>query len=186
VLWGKQDGPNEDRQVTDETTLPVRAEPLNSYRLASLAREVAMNMRNLPEILADYGIEPEDYKQVLTWPFYKSALEAAIIEWNGPLSTNQRIKIQAAAALEDALPSMAARMSHTDETLPAVVETGKLFAKLAGIGEQGQRGDIGEKFSITINLGEDKKLTFEKDITPKEPNPALEHQFIKDLPNEPS
>lgn len=167
--------------MTDEIKLPVRAEPLNSYRLASLAREVAMNMRELPAILADYGIEPDDYQQILTWPFYKSALEAAVIEWNGPLSTNQRIKIQAAAALEDALPRMAARMSQTDETLPAVVETGKLFAKLAGIGEQGQRGDGGEKFSITINLGDDKKLTFEKDVTPNKP--LIEQ---KEQTNEPS
>ena len=180
------DRPNEDLQLTDDSLLPVRAAPLNSFRLASLAREVAINIRGLPAILADYGVTPADYQQILTWPFYKTALEAAILDWRSDLSIEKRMKLEAAAALENAMPALAARMQSEQETLTAAVETGKLFAKIAGIGEQSKSLNSGEKFSITINLGEDKKLTFEKDITPKEPNPALEPQFMKDIEHEPS
>ena len=92
-----------------------------------------------------------------------------MIEWQSAENAQARIKIEAAVALEDALPAIAARMTKEGEALSGVVETGKLFAKLAQIGEGRSEGLPGEKFSITINLGEDKKLTFEKDVTPTPP-----------------
>jgi hypothetical protein len=167
--------------VTDESTLPVRAEPLNSYRLASLAQQVAVNLRPLSAIIADYGISEEDYKQILTWPFYKTALEAAILDWNSPMSAEKRMRLEAAMIVENNMPHVAARMTDSNETLTAVVEAGKWFIKIAGIGEPNKNPTAGEKFSITINLGEDKKLTFEKDVTPNQP---LLEQKVE--PNEPS
>ena len=95
---------------------------------------------------------------------------ASTIEWNSAMSTPDRIKIQAAAALEDKLPDLAIRMGNKSEGLPGVVEAAKLFAKIAGVGER-EMGAVasGERFSIVINLGADEKLTIG---APQEISPA--------------
>jgi hypothetical protein len=140
---------------------------LTPSSLAALAREVAMDIKVLPDILKHYKLTEETYIDICKVPFYKRALEVATIEWNSALSTHERLRIEAAASLEDALPGLSARMNNKDETLPAATEVGKLFAKIAGIGEPERGGAAAtEKFTITINLGADKKLEFTKDVTP--------------------
>jgi len=167
--------------VTEEPNLPVPVKMLTTHELAALAREVAYNIRPLAVILPDYGITQAQYNEYLLVPFFKNALEVLIIDWNKATSTEKRLQLQAQAGLEDALPTLAARMGDKESALPAAVETGKLFAKIAGIGEQGRDAHPGEKFSIVINLGEDKTLKFEKNVTPDKP--LLEQ---KEIPDEPS
>jgi hypothetical protein len=136
-------------------------------RLAMLANEIAMDMKELPDVLKLYKLSETDYEKVCKIPFYKNALETATIEWQSPLGTHARIRIESAAILEEALPGLSARMKSRDEAFPAAIEAGKLFAKIAGLGEPEKAGaSSGEKFTIEINLGEDKKLAYEKDITP--------------------
>lgn len=141
---------------------------LTPMGLAALAREVAMDIKELPEILKFYKLTDASYADICKIPFYARALEVAIIEWNSALSTHDRIKIEAAATLEDALHGLGARMKNKDEAFPAAIEAGKLFAKIAGLGEPGRtEGAPGEKFTININLGNDvPQLHFEKDVTP--------------------
>lgn len=154
-------------QNAPEVNLPAPLTDLAPARLAKLAREIAMNIRELPAILKDYGLTAQYYDEhILTNEFFKRALETIIIEWNGALSTHQRIKVEAAATLEDSLHNLAARMNTNDEALPAVVETAKLFAKIAGLGEPTQNANSGEKFVISIDLGEGKNITFERDVAP--------------------
>ena len=138
-------------------------------RLVALARELATNMRDRSLVLKDYGLTEERYQALLENHFFKNTLDVCIIEWNSADSAEKRIRLQSAAAIEDALPMLAARMSKEGEPLPGVVETGKLLAKLAHLGEDTARGNPAERFTITINLGDDKKLTFEKDVTPVAP-----------------
>jgi hypothetical protein len=135
--------------------------------LAALAREVAMDIKPLPDILKVYKLSEDDYLKISKIPFYCKALEAAAIEWNSALSTHDRIRIEAAAIMEDAMPGLSARMKSRDEALPAAIEAGKLFAKLAGLGEVNKAvAGSGEKFQITIDLGSDRRLEFTKDVTP--------------------
>ncbi len=133
-------------------------------KLASLAREIAMDIKTQALILKDYGLDQHQYDYLLANnEFFKAALHANTIEWNSALTTPDRLRIESAAILEDALPQLGARMVNKAEGMPGVVEAAKLFAKIAGVGEKEQGAKApGEKFSITINLGEDKKLVFEK------------------------
>ena len=152
---------------------------LTPMGLAALAREVAMDIKELPEILKFYKLTDATYADICKIPFYARALEVALIEWNSALSTPDRIKIEAAATLEDALHGLGARMKNKDEAFPAAIEAGKLFAKIAGLGEPGRaEGAPGEKFTININLGADTKLHYEKDVTPI--LPVIEDQYTKD------
>lgn len=154
--------------VTATVTTPlVPLPPLSLQELASLAREVAMDIRELKDILPDYKLSQAQYDRLLAHPFYEKALHAVTIEWNSALSTHQRIKIEAATILENGMIALGQRMVAKDESLPAAVEAGKLFTKLAGIGEQDRQAGPGEKFTITINLGADAKLSRTLDITPK-------------------
>lgn len=143
---------------------------ITPHLLAALAREVAMDIKELPDILKHYKLSQEDYEKIAKIPFYAKALESAVIEWNSALSTPTRIRLEAAAIIEDAMPKLAARMKHQDEAFPAAIEAGKLFTKLAGLDAADKTGNTtGEKFTININLGEDAKLRYEKDVTPAIP-----------------
>lgn len=136
--------------------LPILTGPM----LARLARELAMDIRATLEILKDYQLNKVQYDFLREHnEFFKAALTASTIEWNSAMSTQDRIRAQAAAALEDKLPDLAIRMGNKSEGLPGVVEAAKLFAKIAGVGER-DMGAVasGERFTITINLGADEKI----------------------------
>lgn len=142
-------------------------------KLAKLAREVAWNMRELPDILKQFNLSPEEYARIVEIPFYKKALETLTIEWESAGSTEDRIKLQALMGTEDALPLVIARIQNPDETLNSAIEGIKMLTSIAGVNKEKAGGNAAEKFVININLGEDHKLTFEKDITPKGPAGAI-------------
>jgi hypothetical protein len=137
-------------------------------KLAELAREVAMNIREIDDIIAVYKLTREQYDWLATHhEFYKHALHVSTVEWTSALTTPERVRLESAAILEDALPRLGARMVNQAEGLPGVVEAAKLFAKLAGLGEKevGDRAP-GERFKIEINLGADEKLTYQSKPDP--------------------
>lgn len=125
------------------------------HKVAALVRELAMNMYDVPVVLKKHGLSEAQYDTIKDNEFFKRTLEAETIEWNRPQSTTRRLAIEAAIALEDALPAVAARLSKANEPLPGVVELAKLFAKMAGVGENANAPAQSEKFKITINLGAD-------------------------------
>lgn len=135
-------------------------------RVAALVRDLAMNMYDLPYILAKHNLTAEQHAYLEKNEFFKRAVEMAVLEWNSPHSTQKRLAMEAAIALEDALPTMAARLSKPTEQLAGVVALASLFTKIAGIGENTPTQNIGEKFKITINLGADV-FEREKAIAPK-------------------
>ncbi len=138
---------------------------LNQSEIAALAREMAIAIKDPDLVLETFRITRDQFEAyVLKNTFYKRAFEAFVIEWESALSTKKRIELQSAAAIEDVLPKLSARMSSGTEGLGAVTETAKLLAKLAGIGEDKKTPTEGERFSITINLGADTKLQFEETI----------------------
>lgn len=166
--------PSPAAPVTVAVSPPAALPSLTPSDLAKLAREVVMQIRDLDDILAAFCITPEQYAAIAALPFFKHALEAISIEWNSSLSTAQRIKLSSQAILEDSLTKLGARMTDEKETLPAVVEAGKLFAKLGGVGEADKSQTIGEKFTININLGGDNKLAVEVGAaTPSEEPPTI-------------
>ena len=148
-------------------TAPVTGVPhphLDEPQMVVLARDMAWNIRDPDIILGALGVTQEQFDtHVKRNAFYKRAYETFLVEWESANSTNKRIAVKSAAALEDLLPSIGARMANAKEGLPAVVETAKLFAKLAGAGEEKRDSSPGEKFTITINLGADK-LRFEETV----------------------
>lgn len=152
----------EDPQATKDATKALIALPANlDYpALSKLARAVAMDIKERHVILQEFALTQTQYEYLEAYnEFYKGALAAACKEWHAPLSTQERIKMEAAAILEDTLPGLGARMQNKAEGLPGVIEAAKLFAKVAGVGER-ETGNAapGERFSINIDLGGDQKI----------------------------
>lgn len=141
---------------------------LSASELARLARDFAMDIKERHVILADNKLTEAQYDFIENHnEFYKAALHAACIEWHAPLSTPERIKVEAAAILEDSLIGLGVRMQSKTEGLPGVIEAAKLFAKVAGVGERETGpGAPGERFVINIDLGGGKTLTAETSPAP--------------------
>jgi hypothetical protein len=136
------------------------------FFLSRLAREITMEIRSKTEIIAGFGLTDEQYAEIEKLPYYVQRLKDISIEWNSTLSTNERNRLISASFVEHGLPMLGARMTDPNTPPRDAVEFLKAFGKIAGLGEPKTNMDTGGKFVININLGEDKKLTFEKDITP--------------------
>jgi hypothetical protein len=138
----------------------VKLPVMTPSELAKLAREIAMDIKERTLVFKEYALTETQYEFLeANNDFYKAALHAACIEWHAPLTTQERIKVEAAAILEDSLLGIGARMQNKSEGLPGVIEAAKLFAKVAGVGEREVGlGTPGERFTINIDLGGDQKL----------------------------
>ena len=148
--------------------LPVATPPFTLPELGKLAREMAVDLRDKKDILRDYNITDAEYDELLKIPSYARLLAALVKEWNSVTSTQDRIKFKSALAFEDGLETLATRMSNPNEPLSGAVETGKLLARIGGVGEGAVGGAKGEKFTINISLGTNK-LTFENETRPIQP-----------------
>lgn len=138
----------------------VQLPPLDWPTLARLAREIAMDIKERGTLLAEYKLNATQYEYLEAYnEFYRSALAASCKEWHAPLATSERLKIEAAAILEDGMVGLGARMQSRSEGLPGVIEAAKFFAKVAGVGErEAGAGAPGERFTINIDLGGDQKI----------------------------
>lgn len=135
--------------------------------LVQLAREIAMDIRDIETVLKDHGITPERFEKLKSMPRFRALVESEMVAWNGSLNTQERLKLKSASMLEEWLPELNARIHDPKETLTSKLEGGKLIARLAGAGLNGFNVESGggERFSVTINLGGDSKLTFNKEVT---------------------
>lgn len=131
---------------------------LTPVALAQLAREIAYDVGKLSVILSKYKLTQVHYDFLCEHnEFFRNALHGQIKEWQAIKTTQERIKLQAAAALEEQMPVLAHRMGRQSEELRDVVEAAKFFARVAGVDNPDQRhGPAGERFTITIDLGGDK------------------------------
>jgi hypothetical protein len=125
--------------------------------LAKLAREVAMNVRPLKDIIADYGLSKAAYEQVEAIEFFKRAKDQFTLEWNSTLSTEDRLKFCSLASLELLMPKLTARAMSREEPLTSATEVSKTLMKISGIGEKDDHRRPSDRFVIQINLGAGQK-----------------------------
>ena len=149
---------------------------LTADQLAKLAIELASGTFKLGDVLQTFNITVAQFERhIETNPYFKQAYDAAVLEWNSAKSAVKRIKIKSATSLEQSLPTLHRRLNDNAETLPAVVETAKLLAKLAGAGEEAQKqASSGERFTISINIGSKKVEQTVEPVLDLTPVPALE------------
>ena len=139
----------------------------NDVAMLRLAREIAMDVHSLDEILSTHGIDTQHWEALNSSPIFQSVLKSAVEEWQSATNTAERVKIKSLVFVEEALPEFYARAHDPKEPLAAKTEILKTIAKFAGVGGSIDGAVTGEKMTVTINLGADRQLKIEKDITPR-------------------
>lgn len=148
--------------------LPALTREMSDVTFVKLAREIAMGINPMGVILENNKISQDDWEVIQKHPRFLQYLETESSVWGSALNTQERVKLKSAALLEEWLPELYTRMNDPGENLNAKIEAGKLVSRLAGLGVGGtQITDATERFSVTINLGADSQLKFEKDISPR-------------------
>lgn len=143
----------------------VSAPSQSDINVVKLAREIAMDIHPIETILKLYSITPENWLALQRNQKFIQLLSSQTEEWNAATNTHERVRAKSAAMLEEWLPELNNRMHDHEIALPAKIEAGKMLGRMAGIGVPNvEGGGGGERFTVTINLGEDHKLKFEKQL----------------------
>lgn len=147
----------------------------DEIRLVKLAREIAMDVKELDDILRVHDISHVDFERLKTNERFKAILTAEVVAWQGAINTNERVKVKAGSMLEEWLPELFSRINDRSESLSSKIEAGKLLERLAGMGSAAAKVEAPtDRVSITINLGADNKLEFNKRLPPK----VIEHEEV--------
>lgn len=121
-----------------------------------LAREIAMDIHPLEDILKRHNVGPADWDVLCRHPRFAGYLNDALVTWQSAMNAADRIKVKSLAAIEDWLLTAHELLHVKDGSLRDKVELAKLVARLAGVGEAKTDMPVGEKISITINMGDER------------------------------
>jgi hypothetical protein len=132
-----------------------------------LAREIAMEIQPLDQILKNNNVTPAVWERIRTNTRFNQLLASNVEAWGSSLNTAERVRVKSLAMIEEVLPEFYVRMTDQKENLNHKVEALKTVAKFAGVGEKAGDGTPGERFTVTINLGADQQLKIEKNVTPQ-------------------
>lgn len=158
-------------------------------KLVKLAREIAMGMKELSDILENHGLTQAQLDALMTAPNFRALLSSEVEAWASAMNTQERIKVKSGAMLEEFLPELYSRLNDRNEPMMAKIKAMELISKIAGFGERdiAPAGTPGDKVQVIINLGADVKLQYDKqlprqviDVTP-EPTPT---ESINASPNQ--
>ncbi len=129
--------------------------------MASLARELAQDIRDPTEILADYGFVGSDspeWLEISRSSDFKALLNEAVREWGAVDSTPKRIRFKALAALELEIADLH-QIAATSTSMEHRINAIKVMKDLAGFTSTGGIGganplDNSGGFSVTIVIGD--------------------------------
>lgn len=165
----------------DETPIPE----LTHAMLVTLAREIAMDINELEIVLGHHKLTKDQFERIKRIPAFALLLDSETTAWHSAKNTTERVKIQAAAAFEELLPVLHGRLTTKTENLNHVVAGAQLIADVAGVGKNREQlgGAATDRWAITINLGADQTLKFEKNALPAVEQPSGDTlELLKALP----
>ena len=156
----------------DYPTIPVGV--YDEAKLVKLARQIAMGIKEIPDILFDNSLTLREFDEIQQLPFFGKLLESEVKAWEGAANTHERLKIKSASMLEEYLPELYARLNDREEPLMAKIKALELTAKIAGFGdrEAPNAGSPGDKVHVIINLGADHRAEYIKQL----PHKVIEHE----------
>ena len=132
---------------------------------AALAREVAMDILPIAQILQLHQLSEEDWARIQGHKVYQETVAGLVREWESATNVRERVKIKAATGLELQLEVYVSEISDTAIPLAQRVEAGKFLARLGELdGNRDVMGAGGSAFSISINIGDVHRQV---DVAPK-------------------
>lgn len=156
----------------DYPTIPAGV--YDEAKLVKLARQIAMGIKDLPDILFDNSVSQEEFDELRRLPMFGQLLESEVKAWASADNTHARLKLKSAAMLEELLPELYARLNDRQEPLMAKMKGVELVSKLAGFGDRdvSPAGNPGDKVQVVINLGADTRVEYIKQL----PHKVIEHE----------
>jgi hypothetical protein len=124
---------------------------------AALAREIAMDIFDVEQILELHRLTDEEWQKIQANLKFQQMLAAMVQEWNATTTTRERVKVKAATGLESTLEVYIRAI--TDDSIPLAqrVEAGKFLARLGELdGQRDVFGSAGSGVTININTGSHK------------------------------
>lgn len=149
------------------TGLVVQTPSFDELTIVKLAREIAMDLRQIEDIVESLGISSPEWDAIQALPLFQDRVRTATEEWQSGMNTSERVRMKSLAFVEEALPEFFARAHDPKEGLAAKTEVLKTISKFAGIGGSVDGAGSGERMVVTINLGADHQLKVEKNVTPQ-------------------
>jgi len=125
-----------------------------TVEFAALAREIAMDIFEVKDIIAAHKLTEEEWLQIERNPKFQHMLGEMVRDWNSALSTRDRIKVKAATGLESQLETFIRDLGDTEIPLNQRVEAGKFLARIGEVDTANiLSGGGGSGFNITLNIG---------------------------------
>lgn len=126
---------------------------LFAVEFAALAREVAMDIFPLEQILELHRLSFDDWAKIQANPKFADMVHSMATDWAAATNTAERVRIKAATGLESTLEIYIRAI--LDDSIPLIqrVEAGKFLARLGELDGQRGGGAAGEAFKITLNIG---------------------------------
>jgi hypothetical protein len=152
---------------------------LDDLQLVRLAREIAMDIRELDEILSDHNVSRAAFERLQRNQNFSRMLANELSAWQSAANTNERVRFKTAAMVEDFLPELYKQLINEREPLLAKTKALEFIAKLAGYNQIDRADQVspGDRVVVQINLGSDQQLSFEKrlpykviDVAPAAPS----------------
>ena len=138
--------------------------------LSAVAREIAMSINRVDDILERYGLTAEQFETIKAQPLFKKMLDGAVQAWASAANAPERIRIEAASTFEQIMPVIADRLVNPREGLDDVVKGARMLADVAGLSVN-PAGPGGERVIINIDMGNDT-LTLSHEVKAIEPTPS--------------
>jgi len=126
--------------------------------MLNVARDFAMDLYELPVILASRGISNAEWQKMSVHPRFLQYLRSEKEAWNAASNTAERTKLKASTIMENWMLTAAKELESKGNPLNHKVELAKVIAKIAGMDNSGKDG-VGEggRFKLVINIGQSDK-----------------------------
>lgn len=122
--------------------------------VAKLAREIAMDVLPVQDLLTLNHISDEEWCRIQDDPKFQVMLKDMVLEWNSASNTRQRIKIKAQTAIEVLMDTLFREVIKGEAPLTQKVDAVRQLARLGELeGAQVGGGQAGDRVSIVINMG---------------------------------
>lgn len=150
-------------------TLTSTPNELFACDFTALAREIAMDIFPISDILKLHQLDDDEWARIQEHPKFKQVLSELVQEWNSASSTLDRVRIKSATGLETVLHVYIRDIADSAIPLNQRVEAGRFLAKLGELdGSKVGGGALGSQFSININIGgQTKGVTIDHIPTPE-------------------
>jgi len=135
--------------------------------IVAVSRALALDLYPIDEILRTYNLSHDDFTQVRNSVVFKRCFEDAVLAWNDANSAEERLRVKALIMLEEWLPDLNSDLTDRASPLSSRIRGGELLMKLAGVDQSrvAEHG-LGERFSVTINMGEKTSKIIDAQVLP--------------------